>query len=391
MALSVIKLANVSGGASVTTDISSLENEVGLLNFNRTVDNSAAIDNFVRGFSDAFTDETGVDTSNSTITYEGTGNTYAAPANQSLSEAANTSTGWSGAIGSWTFGAYSGVGVTSTVSGGNQRSTIYTTNSSSLTGDIVSFSPQSTSSVSGAIAIYEASSQSYIQSSNGNNYGGGLFSSSSSHWVGGNPSGVNAVGVWLSGGNIYTANPAGDATSTNGITASLGSTYTLNRASDGTITMKVDGVTNSAYSGNWTKQVAGDWRVFIHSTGEGSHPKLDSFQLLQGDGTFGAGTLLTTAQTASATPDTIRIVVIGKETDTQTINTDTVFSVSRDGGTTFTNVTVSEAGDYNSSGVKIYVGSADVSSQPSGTSVRLKVTTASNKRFTIHGYSLLYK
>ena len=35
-----------------------LENEVGLLNVNRLVDNSAVIDDFVKGFSDAFTDET---------------------------------------------------------------------------------------------------------------------------------------------------------------------------------------------------------------------------------------------------------------------------------------------------------------------------------------------
>ena len=47
-----------------------LENEVGLLNVNRLVDNSAVIDDFVKGFSDAFTDETGVNTgANSNTTY----------------------------------------------------------------------------------------------------------------------------------------------------------------------------------------------------------------------------------------------------------------------------------------------------------------------------------
>ena len=47
-----------------------LENEVGLLNVNRLVDNSAVIDDFVKGFSDAFTDETGVNTgANSNLQY----------------------------------------------------------------------------------------------------------------------------------------------------------------------------------------------------------------------------------------------------------------------------------------------------------------------------------
>ena len=52
---------------------------------------------------------------------------------------------------------------------------------------------------------------------------------------------------------------------------------------------------------------------------------------------------------------------------------------------------MTESGTYNSSGVKIYTGTVDVSGQPSGTSVVLKQTTAANKRFTVHGYSLLYK
>jgi hypothetical protein len=52
---------------------------------------------------------------------------------------------------------------------------------------------------------------------------------------------------------------------------------------------------------------------------------------------------------------------------------------------------MTESGNYNSSGVKIYTGTADVSSQPTGTSVVLKKTTDAGKKFTLHGYSLLYK
>ena len=83
--------------------------------------------------------------------------------------------------------------------------------------------------------------------------------------------------------------------------------------------------------------------------------------------------------------------MLGKEEQTQTLNTDTVFSLSRDGGTTFSDITMTQSGNYNSSGVKIYTGTVDVSGQPTGTSVVLKQTTSALKRFTLHGYSLLYK
>lgn len=383
MALSVIKLTNVSGGTEV-------ENEIGLLNLNRLVDNSGAVDNFVKGFSDAFTDETGVDTSNSTVTYEGTGDTYANPENESITDIGTSSTGWSGDTSNWSFGINGGDGVESSESslGGNVRTAIYTTNSLTSSGEIVKFKKNNSSSINGFVGIYEEGAQSHIGTT-GNRWGAGIFSSSSSHWANGNPSSQNACGFLLGGSNISAYNPGGGASSS----VSLANTavVTLHRESDNSITVKIDGTTNSTLTDHLTKSISTDWRVVLNSAGEGNNIDLDYIQVRKSDGTFGAGTLLTTAQTASAAPDTIRVVIIGKETDTQTINTDTVFSVSRDGGTTFTNVTVSEAADYNSSGVKIYVGSADVSSQPSGTSLKLKMTTTAAKRFTIHGYSILYR
>ena len=52
---------------------------------------------------------------------------------------------------------------------------------------------------------------------------------------------------------------------------------------------------------------------------------------------------------------------------------------------------MTQSGNYNSSGVKIYTGTVDVSGQPAGTSIVLKQTTTATKGFTLHGYSLLYK
>ena len=67
--------ANVSANAAIQgtkitgIDVSSVENEIGLLRFDRLVDNSAAIDNFVAGFADEFHDETGVNTKTN-LTYD---------------------------------------------------------------------------------------------------------------------------------------------------------------------------------------------------------------------------------------------------------------------------------------------------------------------------------
>ena len=66
-----IVTSKISGlTAAIDGGLGRLENEVGLLNVNRLVDNSAVIDDFVKGFSDAFIDETGVNTgSNSNLLY----------------------------------------------------------------------------------------------------------------------------------------------------------------------------------------------------------------------------------------------------------------------------------------------------------------------------------
>ena len=60
---------------------------------------------------------------------------------------------------------------------------------------------------------------------------------------------------------------------------------------------------------------------------------------------------------------------------TQNLNTDTVFQVSRNNGSNFSAVTMANSGTYNSSGVNIYTGTVDVSGQPSGTQLVLKVTS----------------
>ena len=87
-------------------------------------------------------------------------------------------------------------------------------------------------------------------------------------------------------------------------------------------------------------------------------------------------------------PTSSRIVVFQENVDTPTLNTDIIASVSRDGGVTFTAVTLADSGYVTgSSGQRILTGQATISGQPSGQSMRWKLALANNQ-VKIHGVSL---
>ena len=102
-------------------------------------------------------------------------------------------------------------------------------------------------------------------------------------------------------------------------------------------------------------------------------------------------TLVSNAQTAQAQPDTARITVFEHpSTGTTTVNTDIKAYASRDNGTTYTQITLADDGEYES-GKKLLSGSADISGQPAGTSMRYKIETlnqSSSKITRLHGVSL---
>ena len=102
-------------------------------------------------------------------------------------------------------------------------------------------------------------------------------------------------------------------------------------------------------------------------------------------------TIVSNAFTASSAPSTSRIVVFQENVDSITLNTDIIASISRDGGSNFTTATLSDSGYVvGSSGQRILTGTATVSGQPSGTSMRWKLALANNKS-KIHGVSLQWK
>ena len=82
------------------------------------------------------------------------------------------------------------------------------------------------------------------------------------------------------------------------------------------------------------------------------------------------------------------IVVFEEDIQSPTLNTDIIASVSRDGGSTFTNATLADSGYVTgSSGQRILTGQVTISGQPSGQSMRWKLALANNM-VKIHGVSL---
>ena len=118
-------------------------------------------------------------------------------------------------------------------------------------------------------------------------------------------------------------------------------------------------------------------------------PGEDGFVLITGTAqATGSTTIVSNAFTAGSAPSTSRIVVFQEDVASTTINTDIIASVSRDGGSNFTNVTLSDEGYVTgSSGQRILTGVATISGQPSGTSMRWKLALANNHS-KIHGVSL---
>ena len=100
-------------------------------------------------------------------------------------------------------------------------------------------------------------------------------------------------------------------------------------------------------------------------------------------------TLQSNASVADAQSDAARIVLFQEDVDSVILNTDLKAWASRDGGTTFTQITLVNVGEYES-GKNILAASVDISGQPSGTSMKYKITTHNTKDLKIHGTGLLW-
>jgi hypothetical protein len=108
---------------------------------------------------------------------------------------------------------------------------------------------------------------------------------------------------------------------------------------------------------------------------------------------------------ANAVPNSIRIVILEEDYDIIDPNTDLIVSVSRDGGTTFSQVTLERISDMPDVlftswwmdslpmdvKINIFTGAVDVSSQPNGKELVYKITSHNNKDLRIRSSAIEYK
>ena len=96
-------------------------------------------------------------------------------------------------------------------------------------------------------------------------------------------------------------------------------------------------------------------------------------------------TLVSATFTAETAPTESSLVILHQPVDAVTLNTDILGYISRDAGTTWTLGTLVDAGSFDSTTNILTMNAVDISSQPSGTSMRYKIVTANTKEQRLHG------
>ncbi|MBT5471531.1 MAG: hypothetical protein HOK41_13090 [Nitrospina sp.] len=101
-------------------------------------------------------------------------------------------------------------------------------------------------------------------------------------------------------------------------------------------------------------------------------------------------TLIPNSQTAKSQSDGAHLILFAEDPAADiTLNTDVKAYVSRDDGTTFSQVTLSDAGEFEKG--NLLTGTVDISSQPSGTDMQWKVETFNSKALNLHGVGLEWR
>lgn len=189
---------------------------------------------------------------------------------------------------------------------------------------------------------------------------------------------VNELKFWVyasrTGTNIQLQiHDSGDTTSTKDIVISSADTWTE-------ITWDISGISNA------NKDDIDSIIIKVTNADSANTFYIDDFNA---PGVTNNMVLISNSNTADAQPDNARIVIFEEDVDSITINTDLKAYISRDGGTTWTQVTLADEGDYET-GKQILTGSVDISGQPAGTSMEYKIETLNNKDLKIHGVGELW-
>ena len=382
-----------SGLTGIATGATTAEKTNIMLNaFRISVNGGLAIQQMVDGVVDEFEDQTGVDDAGSTNeTYDATGDYYSnlVPVDATVSHTAyDTITGSSpythSGIAIGTAGATRKVVVC--VAGG--RTTAAKRSVSSLTIGGVSAAADITTGTSGNDA-HEIWSVDVASGTTGDiviTYGGGAVAQSTIDvFALYNTAASTTATAGIDGGSADPLNatltvPAGGVAVGQGKTTFTPSTWT-------NLTEDTDNAQSTAASlASATLQTS----LSITCDPTGSLSTDHSMILASWDdgGNSAAAdmVLISDSQTANAVPTDAFITIWQADVDAVTVNTDIKAFVSRDGGSTFTQVTLSDEATLTTG--RILTGTVDISAQSSGTAMEWKITTHNAKEQRIHAVGL---
>jgi len=334
------------GGASAAEAANIMINS-----FNIAAAGGFAFQNMVDGVVDEFEDETGVDTGassgyvhNNTSSYLTGGGSVATPSAIGL---------WTGDTGGFTF---SGDDVDDSGASGGAA----IRSATSFTGDFEIQFTNVTSTGTVVQGLYATSED-------------GTFSQTSSQW--GGRSMTNSF--FLDNGN--DDDPWYGNTKQADLIIANGSVIKWTRVGD-TIKVFDDGTLHY----EWTQKYSGAMRYAC-----GSDFRLlnyDDFSFTEVGETDANVIILSNATTARAAPDDANIVIWQQDVDSVTLNTDLKAYASRNGGTTYTQMTLAEVANPTTG--RILTGTVDISGQSSATAMKYKIETLNTKQQKIHAVAL---
>ena len=219
-------------------------------------------------------------------------------------------------------------------------------------------------------------------SGNGGHGGTGETGTGGTIWliVGGTLSGSGTIRANGKNGGPFVANTCGGGGASGG-----GACIVAAVTDSSSITVQANG-------GTGTTGGSGDTRP----GGNGGAGDVIKEGGIAGLSTFSAtATVISSTTTAQAVPTKSDLILLMKNAQgTATLNTDIKAFISRDGGTTYTQGTLAEEGNYGD-GKILSIHDLDISSQPSGTSMKYKIELANqasgSKETQIQGCSLGWK
>jgi len=390
-------LSNLGGISETTANarFDDLENMIGVNTLRDSVDAGWTVLDMITGRADEYGDETGVDTGTSTMTYDGTGAFYNNRTSSSYylmqSNTVNLNTDFNDTLGLYTTTPVGGTDHTTTI----VKSGIGTTSMDFNSG---ARRLQITNDAYFNIGAGQFLISCWVYSTTINT-GVKVISANSTLNSEGYVFYINAGVLTLA----YYPGPTTMISASGGFSNGTWHHVVVARDSSDDVRMYVDGSQIGSTTNDATAlpSTANDSLIGSQAGSSILNGFMQDFKLdnaTAGPYTGASYTVPTTLETsgdnellqsigftANAEATNGRVILLIEEIDAVTPNTDITARISRDDGTTFTDVTLSDDGAFNST-TRIYTSNdLDISGQPSGTNMKYNCEVSNSKYLKVHG------